>query len=84
MAQTLKCWGKCRTSRRRHMLHITNSMAPSLAFLKLSRSNQLNFLMFADDTNLRYADKNLRTLEVTVNKELASVCNWLMTTKLSS
>ena len=24
-----------------------------------------------------YADKNLCSLEVTVNKELASVCNWL-------
>ena len=56
-------------------------MAPSLAFLKLSRSNQLNFFLFAADTNLRCADKNFRTLEVTVNKELSSVCNWLMTKK---
>ena len=46
-------------------------------------SNQLNFFLFADDTNLLYADKNLRSLEVTVNKELASVCNWLMANKLS-
>ena len=31
-----------------------------------------------------YADKNLRSLEVTVNKELTSVCNWLlMANKLS-
>ena len=45
-------------------------------------SNQLNFSLFADDTNL-YADKNLRSLEVTVNKELTSVCNWLMENKLS-
>ena len=46
-------------------------------------SNQLNFFLFADDKNLLYADKNLRSLEVTVNKELASVCNWLMVNQLS-
>ena len=47
-------------------------------------SNKLNFFLVADDMNLLYADKNLRSLEVTVNKELASVYNWLMTNKLSS
>ena len=46
-------------------------------------SNQFNFFLFADDTNLLYADKNLRSLELTVNKELTSVCNWLMPNKLS-
>ena len=46
-------------------------------------SNQLNFLLFADDTNLLYADNNLRSLEVTVNKKLTSVCNWLIANKLS-
>ena len=30
-----------------------------------------------------YADKNLRLLEVRVNKELTSVCHWLMANKLS-
>ena len=34
-------------------------------------------------TNLLYADKNPRSLEVTANKELTSVCNWLMANKLS-
>ena len=42
-------------------------------------SNQLSFFLFTDDTNHR----NLRSLEVTVNKELAIVCNWLMAKKLS-
>ena len=47
-------------------------------------SNQLNLFLFADGTNLLYADKTLRSLEVTVNKELlAVVCNWLMANKLS-
>ena len=41
-------------------------------------SNQLNCFLFADDT------KNPRSLEVTVNKELTSLCNWLiMVNKLS-
>ena len=43
--------------------------------------NQLNFFLFADDTHLLYADKNLRSLEVTVTTEFTSVCNWLMTKK---
>ena len=46
-------------------------------------SNHLNFFLFADDTSLLYADKNLRSQELTVNKELAIVCNWLMTNKVS-
>ena len=45
--------------------------------------NQLNFFLFADDINGQYADKSLRSLEATVNKNLASVCNWLMANKLS-
>ena len=36
-------------------------------------SNQLNFFPFADDTNLLYPEKNLSSLEVTANKELAFV-----------
>ena len=44
-------------------------------------SNQLNFSLFAYGTNLLYADKILRSLEVTVNKELALVCNWVMAIK---
>ena len=42
-------------------------------------SNQSSFFLFTDDTNHR----NLLSLEVTVNKELAIVCNWLMAKKLS-
>ena len=34
-------------------------------------------------TLVLYVDKNLRSLEVTVNKELTSVWNWLMANKLS-
>ena len=34
-------------------------------------SDQLKFYLFADDTNLLYADKNLRVLENKVNAELS-------------
>ena len=45
--------------------------------------NQLKFYLFADDTNLLYADKNLRSLEATVNNELSKVYAWLIANKLS-
>ena len=45
--------------------------------------NQLKFYLFADDTNLLYADKNLKSLESTVNNELSKVYAWLIANKLS-
>ena len=41
------------------------------------------FIFFADDTNILYANKNLETLEVTVNAELRNLCDWLTSNKLS-
>ena len=46
-------------------------------------SHKLQFYLFADDTNLLYADKSLRSLESTVNGELVSIYNWLTANKLS-
>ena len=46
-------------------------------------SNKFKFYLFADDTNILYADKNLKTLEVTVNAELKNFCDWLTSNKLS-
>ena len=46
-------------------------------------SNQLQFFLFADDTNLLYADKNLKPLEKVVNKELKHVSDWLTANKLT-
>ena len=40
-------------------------------------SDKLNFYLFADDTNILYADKNLSVLEQTVNTELHKLYNWL-------
>ena len=45
--------------------------------------DKLKFYLFADDTNLLYADKNLKSLESTVNNELSKVYIWLITNKLS-
>ena len=38
---------------------------------------------FADDTNLLYANKNLKSLEKTVNNELVRVSDWLNANKLT-
>ena len=39
--------------------------------------------LFADDTNLLYADKDLKSLETVVNTELKNVCEWLNGNKLT-
>ena len=46
-------------------------------------SDKLAFYLFADDTNLLCANKNLRTLELVVNLELHKVCEWLTANKLT-
>ena len=45
--------------------------------------NKLSFYLFADDTNILYADKCLRSLQTIVNAELKNVSTWLSTNKLS-
>ena len=43
----------------------------------------LNFTgLFADDTNLLYANKNIRLLETIVNTELEKLHTWLTVNKL--
>ena len=39
--------------------------------------------LFADDTNLLYADKNNKSFESVVNIELSKVQEWLVTNKLT-
>ena len=46
-------------------------------------SQKLNFVVFADDTNMLYADKHPKSLEEIVNKELKNVCKWLHVNKLT-
>ena len=46
-------------------------------------SEKFKFFPFADDTNILYADKNLRSLELTVNQELCKLYDWLTANKLT-
>jgi len=46
-------------------------------------SNILNFILFADDTNLFLNDENIHNLYNTMNQELNNVLTWLSANKLS-
>ena len=58
------------------------SVLGPLLFL-LYINDKLKFYLFADDTNVLYADKNIKFLELTVNRELHNLCNWLTSNKLT-
>ena len=50
----------------------------------LPRASQLlEPIMFADDTNLFYAHRNLETIFAVVNTELDKICEWFKANKLS-
>ena len=44
-------------------------------------SDKLNFYLFADDTNILHANKNLKSLEQIVNQELCNLHVWLTYSK---
>ena len=46
-------------------------------------SDILNFILFADDTNLFLNDENIHNLYNTMNQELSNVLTWLSANKLS-
>ena len=46
-------------------------------------SRKVKFVLFADDTNVLYSLKNLKTLELIVNAELNNLFNWLTSNKLT-
>ena len=46
-------------------------------------SDKFNFYLFADDTNILYANKDLKSLETIVNCELEKVYNWLTVNRLT-
>ena len=46
-------------------------------------SDKLSFYLFADDTNLLYADRDINFLERVVNTELSKVQEWLVANKLT-
>ena len=69
------------------MSHKGQSLDPLLFILYINdiykASKKLKSYLFADDTNLLYADKNLKSLETIVNKELSHIPDWLNANKLS-
>ena len=46
-------------------------------------SGKLSFYPFVDDTNILFADKNLKSLELSGNQELNKVYDWLTANKLT-
>ena len=48
-----------------------------------SASNLLNTIMFADDTNLFFEQKDISVLFSTVSRELQIINNWFISNKLS-
>ena len=46
-------------------------------------SDKLSFYLFADDTNLLYADRDINSLERVVNAELRKVQEWLVANRLT-
>ena len=46
-------------------------------------SNKFKFYIFANDTNLLYSDRNLKSLESVLNAELLKISNWITANKLS-
>ena len=46
-------------------------------------SQKLDFHLFADDTNLLYAEKDLKKPNIVVNEELLKLSEWLNSNKLS-
>ena len=46
-------------------------------------SDKLHFFPFADDTNIYYEDKDLKTLQKAMNKELKKLTLWLNLNRLA-
>ena len=46
-------------------------------------STKLKFYLFADDTNILFAEKNLEVIETVVNTKLCKLYNWLTFNKLT-
>ena len=59
-------------------------LVPCLSYFTLMILVTAQFYLFADDTSLLYANRNLKSLEKTVNAELKKLCEWLTVNRLTS
>ena len=67
-----------------HKFYFRSSIISDLCVNDLFKSSEiLNPIMFADDTNLFFSNKNITTLFKTVNEELTHVNEWFKVNKLS-
>ena len=46
-------------------------------------SNVLEFILFADDTNIFFSHKDVNTLSTTLNLEMTKLSDWCRANKLS-
>ena len=46
-------------------------------------SKVLDFILFADDTNIFFSHKNVDVIEKTLNEELPNLTDWCQANKLS-
>ena len=46
-------------------------------------SKVLDFILFADDTNIFFSHKNINVIEKTLNEELPNLTDWCQANKLS-
>ena len=46
-------------------------------------SKILDFILFADDTNIIFSHKNINVIEKTLNEELSNLTDWCQANKLS-
>ena len=62
---------------------VSHSIAlPQVERKNMQHVNKLWFYLFADDTNILYADKNVKALETTIQIELQKLYVWLTANKL--
>ena len=67
----------------RRMIFVLYCFYEKESYICIHLFQRTQFYLFADDTNILYADKNLKSLEHTVNTELHKLYVWLTSNKLS-
>ena len=64
-------------------IHFKTSLFSPLYQRSTFASDLLDPIMFADDTNLFYSNKDINTVFLKVNEELQKIIEWFISNKLS-